>query len=179
MPNRHVLLIVYSNLKERLYACATRPLTIGVLGLVLILVMAGVLLPFGYQGAPLLFPDLPALKVARAKVQIEDAHTMPRREGEPYYMTLTVEGLRPDRYHQFNHLYAIDGDAPLQVMDRPVSSPSWQAGDTLITWAIFAPDEPGAYRFEVGMYTYPGLERVAIQDAAPDNPAAIGLGPLE
>jgi 4-amino-4-deoxy-L-arabinose transferase-like glycosyltransferase len=87
--------------------------------------------------------------------------------------------LQPGRYHQFNHLYAIDGDAPLQVVDRPISSMSWQAGDTLITWATFVPDGPGPYRFEVGMYTYPGLERVAVPDAAPDDPGAIRLGPPE
>ena len=103
------------------------------------------------------------------------------RDGELTLVTrwLITEALRPERYHQFNHLYTPDGETPLQIIDRPTSSLSWQAGDTLITWATFAPEGPGPYRFEVGMYAYPGLERVALQGAAPDDPAAIRLGPVE
>jgi 4-amino-4-deoxy-L-arabinose transferase-like glycosyltransferase len=89
------------------------------------------------------------------------------------------EELEPGRYHQFNHLYAADGEAPAQVRDMAISSPSWQVGDTLITWASFAPQEPGPYRFEVGMYAYPELVRVPIAEMGHKDAATISLGPVE
>ena len=86
--------------------------------------------------------------------------------------------LVPGDYHQFNHLYSADGQKK-EVQDRPLSSHAWRAGDTFITWADFAlPQEPGAFWFDVGMYSWPSLERVAVQDPA-NTTASIRLGPLE
>jgi hypothetical protein len=82
-------------------------------------------------------------------------------------------------YHQFNHLYSADGQTKLQGQDRPLSTHAWRIGDTLITWADFAlPQEPGGIWFEVGMYAYPSMERVAVQDPA-NTTAAIRVGPVE
>lgn len=168
------------------------------------------------------FPDLPALQQAQRYAVIESQRELPRRQGEPPYVALTVaggaprgmqsappvtlangvhlrgwdayregdalwlvtwwhvtDGLQPGRYHQFNHLYAAGGAAPLLVDDRPISSAAWQAGNSLITWAVFRPDSPGPHRFEVGMYTYPSLERIAVVGAQPGAPMAITLGPVE
>ena len=82
-------------------------------------------------------------------------------------------------YHQFNHLYSADGQTQLEVQDRPLSAHAWRAGDTLITWADFAlPTQQGALWFDVGMYAWPSLQRVAVQGAADPN-ASIRLGTVE
>ncbi len=85
--------------------------------------------------------------------------------------------LLPGRYHQFNHLYTPDGEAPLAVQDAPTSSGAWNAGDILITWATFQPEELGPYFFEVGMYHYPSLARVPIRGDGAASNGAIRLGP--
>ncbi|MHB1355569.1 MAG: hypothetical protein ACYCZF_06300 [Anaerolineae bacterium] len=82
-------------------------------------------------------------------------------------------------YHQFNHLYSTDGQTKLEGQDRPLSTHAWKAGDTLITWADFTlPQEPGVIWFDVGMYAYPSMDRVAVQDPA-NTTASIRLGPVE
>lgn len=105
-----------------------------------------------------------------------------RWEGEELWLVTwwrITDGLRPGRYHQFNHLYAAEGVTPHQVRDTPISSAAWQAGDSLITWAAFRPEITGPYHFEVGMYTYPGLQRIAVVGAEPGAPMSIPLGPVE
>ncbi|MCE5259732.1 MAG: hypothetical protein LLG44_11875, partial [Chloroflexi bacterium] len=81
-------------------------------------------------------------------------------------------------YHQFNHLYSADGQTRLEVQDRALSSGAWRSGDTLITWADFAlPEGQAQVYFDIGMYSYPSLERVRVLGAA-DPAAAIRLGPI-
>lgn len=87
-----------------------------------------------------------------------------------------TEALQSGRYHQFNHLYVGEDATPAQVQDTPISSGSWEAGDQLITWARFAPEAPGPYRFAVGMYRYPELTRIPKKDGEGDT---IVLGPIE
>lgn len=73
-------------------------------------------------------------------------------------------------FQQFNHLYITGEDAPHLITDVYTSSSAWQEGDTLITWADF--DEPTAAitHFDVGMYTWPDLERSLVLDS--DDPQA-------
>lgn len=87
--------------------------------------------------------------------------------------------LRSDRYHQFNHLRGPGAGEPLAVRDGPVSSAAWQVGDTLITWAEFEVAGPGPYWVDVGMYTYPQVERVPVLGREGDPLAPIRLGPVE
>lgn len=73
---------------------------------------------------------------------------------------------QPGHFQQFNHLYAAGEDAPHLVSDVYTSSSAWQVGDTLITWADF--DRPDAVitHFDVGMYTWPDLQRSPVPGAA-------------
>ena len=52
-------------------------------------------------------------------------------------------------------------------------------GDTLITWAEFEVAGPGPYWVDVGMYTYPQVERVPVLGREGDPLAPIRLGPVE
>lgn len=90
-----------------------------------------------------------------------------------------VGPLVPGRYHQFNHLrISTDGD-PLAIRDAPVSSAAWQVGDTLITWADFdRPAASGSFWLDVGMYSYPQMERSAVLGRPGDPLAPIRLGPF-
>lgn len=95
-----------------------------------------------------------------------------------------VGPLVPDRYHQFNHLRpaggAEPGAEPLAVHDVPLSSHAWQVGDTLITWADFdRPAETGSFWMEVGMYTWPEVQRSPALNRPGDPLAPIQLGPFE
>ncbi len=168
------------------------------------------------------FADLPAWGEARALGLGGEEQSLPRREGEPPYMALTVEGaspvglqpvgpftlangarleawqvravgprlrlttlwrirgpLVPGNYHQFNHLrVALDGQ-PLLVSDVPVSSQAWQVGDTLISWADFEkPGVEGPFWLDIGMYTWPEVQRTPVVDRAGDPLAPIRLGPF-
>ena len=173
------------------------------------------------------FADLPAWVEAQASGLGGQVRAFPRREGEPPYWALTVEGadpsgfqpveplalangaqlqgwrarlvggrlrittwwkigelLAPGRYHQFNHLRSarrLEGGAePTAGYDVPLSSHAWQAGDTLITWADFdRPDEVGPFWVDVGMYTWPEVERSAVLDRLGDPLAPIRLGPFD
>jgi hypothetical protein len=60
------------------------------------------------------------------------------------------------------------------ITDVYTSSSAWQEGDTLIIWADF--DRPAAAisHFDIGMYTWPDLERSFVPDAA-DPQAPIRL----
>lgn len=77
-------------------------------------------------------------------------------------------------FQQFNHLYVAGEDAPHSITDVYTSSSAWQTGDTLITWADF--DKPAAdvTHFDVGMYTWPDLQRSLVL-GAPDPQAPIRL----
>jgi hypothetical protein len=87
--------------------------------------------------------------------------------------------LQPGRYHQFNHLRVDSDSEPLAIHDIALSSQSWQEGDTLITWVDFdLPQAAGPYTVDVGMYTYPDVERVPVLDRPGDPLAPIRLGPV-
>ncbi|MDJ0755712.1 MAG: hypothetical protein QNJ45_19455 [Ardenticatenaceae bacterium] len=82
---------------------------------------------------------------------------------------------------QFNHLYIDDQEQPSQIKDATVSSDAWQVGDRLITWADFdvPPDSPADIHFEVGMYSWPDLQRSPVlgRPAEQDPLAPIKLYP--
>ncbi len=95
-----------------------------------------------------------------------------------------VGPLVPGRYHQFNHLRSArglePGAEPLAGHDVPLSSRAWQAGDTLITLADFDPPaEAGPFWIDVGMYTWPEIQRSPVLDRPGDPLAPIRLGPFE
>ena len=77
-------------------------------------------------------------------------------------------------YQQFNHLYLAGETSPYEIHDVGTSSAAWQAGDQLITWADFAAPPAEVAAFQVGMYTWPDLERSAVLDR-PGDP----LTPIE
>ena len=92
--------------------------------------------------------------------------------------------LSPASCHQFNHLYSAqrikEGEGPLAVHDVPLSSHAWQVGDTLVTWADFdRPAEAGPFWVDIGMYTWPDIQRSPVQDRPGDPLAPIRLGPFE
>jgi hypothetical protein len=92
--------------------------------------------------------------------------------------------LIPGRYHQFNHLRPAQrlepGAEPLAVHDVPLSSHAWQQGDTLMTWADFdPPTEAGPFWVDVGMYTWPEIQRSPVLDRPGDPSSPIRLGPFE
>lgn len=81
-------------------------------------------------------------------------------------------------YHQFNHLYAAGVEKPI-VRDVPLSSQAWQEGDNLITWVDFErPSAEGPFWVEVGMYTWPQIQRVPVLNRKEDPLAPIRLGPF-
>lgn len=90
-----------------------------------------------------------------------------------------VEGGIAGHYHQFNHLRdQLEGE-PLAIQDMPVSSQTWQPGDTLITWVDFEePAGDGPFWLDVGMYTWPTVERSPALDRPGDPLAPIRLGPF-
>jgi 4-amino-4-deoxy-L-arabinose transferase-like glycosyltransferase len=92
----------------------------------------------------------------------------------------TIAGpVAPGEFHQFNHLRGSQSPDSLSVHDAPVSSQAWQAGDTLITWADFdRPSQSGPFYMDVGMYTWPGVERSPVLDRPEDSLAPITLGPF-
>ncbi len=70
--------------------------------------------------------------------------------------------LSAGHFQQFNHLYLVNGAEPAAVSDVYTSSSAWQVGDRLVTWADFAPVEGEIAFFDVGMYTWPDLQRVGL-----------------
>lgn len=81
------------------------------------------------------------------------------------------------QYQQFNHLYA-DGDK-VDGQDGSVSIRGWQPGDWLVTHAdLTAPAGARELSFQVGMYSWPELERAAILERPEDGERAIRLGPI-
>ncbi|MGQ9683822.1 MAG: ArnT family glycosyltransferase [Anaerolineae bacterium] len=91
-----------------------------------------------------------------------------------------TDGLIAGSYHQFNHLRDDDSGALIANHDVPLSSPAWQPGDTLITWAdLEVPARTGMVVAEVGMYTWPEVQRIEQQVVAGDPLAPIRLGPFD
>ncbi len=78
-------------------------------------------------------------------------------------------------FQQFNHLYLADNDGPAAIQDGPTSSEAWQAGDHLLTWAVFERPEAAIAHFHVGMYTWPDLQRSPVLNRDELDP----LYPLE
>lgn len=69
-------------------------------------------------------------------------------------------------FQQFNHLYVAGEAEPHLISDVYTSSSAWQVGDTLITWADFDRPDAAVTHFDVGMYTWPDLQRSPVQGAA-------------
>lgn len=70
----------------------------------------------------------------------------------------------PGAYSFFNHLL-LDGVLVAQIDGGGVPHWHWRDGDTLLTYfTLNLPDQlpPGDYLLRVGMYTWPGLERVRL-----------------
>lgn len=78
-------------------------------------------------------------------------------------------------YQQFNHLYLQGGESPLAIHDVGVSSRAWQPGDHLVTWADFERPEEEPSRFEIGMYTWPDMQRSPVLNRPGDPLAPIRL----
>ncbi len=178
------------------------------------------LIPEGPAHLFFTFADLPAWSEAAACGLDGETQVLPRREGEPPYLALTVSGvdlenlqpagpvalangaelqgwrvrmvdgrlrvttcwrivgpLVPGDYHQFNHLRNTAGDQPVAVSDAPLSSQAWQVGDTLIAWADFdRPAASGPYWIDVGMYTWPDVQRTPVLGRPGDPLSPIRLG---
>ena len=73
---------------------------------------------------------------------------------------------QPGHFQQFNHLYVAGEGAPHLINDVYTASSAWQAGDTLITWADFDRPDAAVTHFDVGMYTWPDLQRSPVQGTA-------------
>ncbi len=73
-------------------------------------------------------------------------------------------------FQQFNHLYIAGEDGPHLITDVYTSSSAWQEGDTLITWADFDRPDAAISHFDIGMYTWPDLQRSLVLEA--DDPQA-------
>jgi hypothetical protein len=83
-------------------------------------------------------------------------------------------------YQQFNHLRDGKQAEPVAIHDVNVSSSAWQPGDNIITWVDFdRPAESGPYFIDVGMYTWPEIERSPVLERSGDPLAPIRLGPFE
>jgi hypothetical protein len=101
----------------------------------------------------------------------------PLNEGGLRLLTLwQLEGdAAGQTYQQFNHLYLAGETSPYEIHDVGTGSAAWQAGDQLITWADFAAPPADITAFQVGMYTWPDLERSAVLDRPGDPLAPIEL----
>jgi hypothetical protein len=87
-------------------------------------------------------------------------------------LTWAIEG----QFQQFHHLYAAENDELIAIKDVNVSSQAWQPGDHLITWADF--EMPGGpFYVNIGMYTWPDLQRSPVSGREGDPLAPIKLGP--
>jgi 4-amino-4-deoxy-L-arabinose transferase-like glycosyltransferase len=167
------------------------------------------------------FDDIPALAEAQSLGLQGITRSFPRREGEPPYVALTLQGwemrgwnnlssvtlengarlmgwrvralgdtLRvstwwqimaapaAQRYHQFHHLRDTADGPPLAVHDVSASSSAWELGDMVIVFADFVPPK-GRYWIDVGMYTWPDIQRAAVLERPQDPYAPIRLGPFD
>jgi hypothetical protein len=81
---------------------------------------------------------------------------------------------REEQYQQFNHLYLQGEPTPL-IHDINTSSHAWLPGAHLITWVDFEPSAaPPAY-IDIGMYTWPDLQRSPVLNRPGDPLAPIRL----
>jgi hypothetical protein len=78
-------------------------------------------------------------------------------------------------FQQFNHLYLQDDSSPSAIHDVSVSSRAWQEGDHLITWVDFAASEGELDHFDIGMYTWPDMQRSPVLNRDGDPLAPIRL----
>jgi len=80
---------------------------------------------------------------------------------------VTHAGTQDDAFHWFNHLLDAQGQLRGQY-DGPSFLPLyWQPGDTVLNWFdlyISQDAPPGEYTIRVGMYTYPGVENVPLEN---------------
>jgi hypothetical protein len=86
-------------------------------------------------------------------------------------------------YHWFNHLIDDQGVLRAQSDGPSVLPSSWRAGDTVLNWfEIPIPsDAPaGDYVMRVGMYVYPDLVNVPLQDSQTGMPSNewVQIGPI-
>jgi 4-amino-4-deoxy-L-arabinose transferase-like glycosyltransferase len=82
------------------------------------------------------------------------------------------------QYQQFNHLYA--NSTKVAGQDGSVSIRAWRPGDWLVMRAeLEAPPDAGELYAEVGMYSWPELERAAILERPEEGNRAIRLGPMD
>jgi hypothetical protein len=87
---------------------------------------------------------------------------------------------QPGHFQQFNHLYVAGEDGPHLITDVYTSSSAWQMSDTLITWADFEKPDAAITHFDVGMYTWPDIERSPVQGAAdPLAPIRLSLEAID
>lgn len=116
--------------------------------------------------------------------RLDGWHIRPLDDGKMRFTTwwYIAQSAPTADYHQFNHLRdQLEGE-PLAIQDAPTSSQTWQVGDTVITWVDFdlGPAEavPGPFWLDVGMYTWPAVERSPVLDRPGDPLAPIRLGPF-
>lgn len=76
-----------------------------------------------------------------------------------WYLSQPAES---QQFQQFNHLYLINGNEPSQVRDVSASSQAWAADHHLFTWVYFDSPADAIAHFDVGMYTWPDLQRSPI-----------------
>ncbi|RLC89361.1 MAG: hypothetical protein DRI37_03960 [Chloroflexi bacterium] len=82
--------------------------------------------------------------------------------------------IQEGQYHQFNHLY-LQGESTPLVHDINTSSHAWLPDAHLITWVDFEPaTAPPAY-IDIGMYTWPDLQRSPVLNRPGDPLAPIRL----
>jgi len=94
------------------------------------------------------------------------------RPGGTIHWTLVWQATRTPTedvyYHWFNHLLDERGQLQSQ-QDGPSLLPAyWRSGDTVLNWfdlTVPAEAPSGGYSMRVGMYTYPALQNVPLEDA--------------
>ena len=97
-----------------------------------------------------------------------------------WQLTWRVESLPPPKvdYHWTNQLFDAEGQRVWQKDDVGFPASSWRVGDAVVTdfSAPLAADvKPGVYRMNVGMYTYPDIKTVLLENGA----TYVEVGPIE
>ena len=82
-------------------------------------------------------------------------------------------------FHQFNHFQDGVSAEPVAIHDTRLSSGAWQDGDTIVTWVDFNPGEQtGPFWVDVGMYTWPDVQRTPRVDHEGNPMQPMRLGPF-
>ena len=104
------------------------------------------------------------------------------RPGGPlrWQLTWRVESLPLSKvdYHWTNQLFDAEGQRVWQKDDVGFPASSWRVGDVVVTdfsAPLPAETKPGVYRMHVGMYTYPDIKTVLLENGA----AYVEVGPIE